>query len=192
MLALRPALVSDIPELVRILEASARGLCRSEYTCEQVEAALGDAWGVDRQLIEDGTYFVVVSDGQTVACGGWSRRATAFGGDQGALRDPRLLDPAMDAARIRAFFVRPEWARRGIGRLLLQHCEREALAAGFGAAELVATLGGHPFYRRCGYRGDSRVRYVLRNGTGIDFVPMQKRLAAAADDSDRVEVRDRG
>jgi GNAT superfamily N-acetyltransferase len=125
-------------------------------------------------LIRDGTYFVVEVEGKIVACGGWSRRKTRFGADAQAGRESDVLDPARDAARVRAFFVHPNWARRGIGRVLLERCEAEARAHGFRAAELVATLPGHRLYSRYGYRGDERIAYPLRGGVTIEFIPMKK------------------
>ena len=112
-----------------------------------------------------------------VGCGGWSRRATLYGGDARAGRQSTLLDPARDAARIRAFFVHPDWARRGIGRAILDRCESEARAHGFRSTELLATLPGERFYRAAGYFGNERTRHDLRDGITIDFVPMRKELA---------------
>jgi GNAT superfamily N-acetyltransferase len=175
-MVIRVAVMSDIPMLKQLIAASARGLACADYTPEQVEAALGTAWGVDTQLIQDGTYFVVTVGDHLVACGGWSRRGTPFGGDHFRDRDPGFLDPARDAARIRAFFVAPEWARRGVGSRLLERCETAAGHAGFIALELVATLPGHRLYRRHGYEGDQRVRYELPGGVPIDFIPMRKHL----------------
>ena len=148
-----------------------------DYTAAQIEAALETAWGVDSEVIGDGTYLVAEAAGEIVACGGWSRRATLFGGDAQADRRSEVLDPGRDAARIRAFFVRPDWARRGIGRALLARSEAEARAHGFRAAELVATLPGERLYRALGYVGDRRVEYPLRDGITIEFVPMRKTLA---------------
>ena len=119
---------SDRPELERLIADSARGLSRADYTEAQIEAALGTAFGVDSELIRDGTYFVAEAGLEIVGCGGWSRRKTLFGGDRQTGRTSEPLDPAHDAARIRAFFVRPDWARRGIGRALLARCEEEAVA----------------------------------------------------------------
>jgi GNAT superfamily N-acetyltransferase len=131
---------------------------------------------VDSELIADGTYFVAEVDGRPVGCGGWSRRSTLFGGDAQPGRRSELLDPARDSARIRAFFVRPDWARRGIGRAILEKCEAEALAHGFQSVELLATLPGHRFYRTLGYAGDERVTHSLAGGITIDFIPMRKPL----------------
>jgi GNAT superfamily N-acetyltransferase len=175
--ALRKATLDDRSVLDRLIADSARGLSSPDYTAEQVEAALGSAFGVDSELIRDGTYFVVEADGRIVGCGGWSRRATLFGSDAQPGRRSELLDPARDAARIRAFFVHPDWARRGIGRAILEGCESEARAHGFRSAELLATLPGERFYRAFGYRGPERIEHRLRDGVTIEFVPMRKDLA---------------
>jgi GNAT superfamily N-acetyltransferase len=172
----REATPDDIPALRQLIAVSARALCAADYAAAQIEAAIGTAWGVDTQLIRDQTYFAVAAGADIVACGGWSRRRTLFGGDEHSTREPELLDPQRDAARIRAFFVHPAWTRRSLGRMLLERCEREARAAGFRAAELVATLPGQRLYRACGYVGERRVAYPLPSGQTIDFVPMTKRL----------------
>jgi GNAT superfamily N-acetyltransferase len=175
--SLRQARPSDVPILERLIAESVRGLSRDDYADVQIEAALGTAWGVDSELIRDGTYFAIEAAGDVVACGGWSRRRTLFGGDRQAGRHSGLLEPFRDAARIRAFFVRPDWARHGIGRILLERCEAEALAHGFRSAELLATLPGRRFYAAFGYLGDERVAYPLPGGISIDFVPMKKTFA---------------
>lgn len=175
-LQLRDATIDDVPALTSLIAQSARELCRGDYTTAQIEAAVGTAWGVDTQLIRDRTYFVVEADGAVLACGGWSKRATLFGGDAHADREPALLDPEKDAARIRAFFVHPSVARRGIGRMLLERCETEARAAGFRAVALVATLVGERLYRAFDYVGDERVSYPLAGDDTIIFVPMKKSL----------------
>ena len=174
---LREATLEDRPVLERLIADSAHGLSRGDYTDAQVDAAIGSAFGVDSELIADGTYFVAEADGQIVGCGGWSRRATLFGSDAQPGRRSDLLDPSRDSARIRAFFVHPDWARRGIGRAILEKCEAEARAHGFRAAELLATLPGHRFYRMLGYAGDERVPHSLPGGVTIDFIPMRKPLA---------------
>jgi GNAT superfamily N-acetyltransferase len=175
--ALREATLDDRSVLDRLIAYSARGLSPPDYTPAQVEAALGSAFGVDSELIRDGTYFVAEADGRIVGCGGWSRRATLFGGDAQAGRRSELLDPAVDSARVRAFFVHPDWARRGIGRAILERCESEARAHGFRSAELLATLPGERFYRALGYRGAERIEHRLPDSITIEFVPMKKSLA---------------
>jgi GNAT superfamily N-acetyltransferase len=173
---LRTASIDDVPELERLIPESVRSLSSGHYSERQIEAALGTAFGVDTQLIRDGTYFVAEAAGKIVGSGGWSRRKTLFGGDAQPDRQSELLDPSRDAARIRAFFVRPDWARRGVARALLEKCEQEARAEGFKSAELVATLPGHRLYSVCGYRGDQRLDYPLVNEVTIEFIPMKKDL----------------
>lgn len=174
--SLRKATLEDRPRLEELIAESARGLSRSDYSPEQVEAALAGAFGVDSELIRDETYFVAEVEGEIVGCGGWSRRRTLFGGDSQSGRQSDFLDPVRDSARIRAFFVHPGWARRGIGRAILERCEGEARGSGFRSAELLATLPGERFYRALGYAGEDRVSHPLGEGLTIDFVPMRKDL----------------
>ena len=162
--------------LEQLIAESARALASGDYTSAQIEASIGTSWAVDHQLIEDGTYFVVETDREIVGCGGWSRRRTLFGGDRQIGRDSALLDPRLDAARIRAFFVHPEWARRGIGRSLLVHSEDEARRHGFRAAELMATLPGERLYRALGYVVTARVQHPLTEALTIELVSMRKEL----------------
>ena len=173
---IRRATLDDKPVLETLIAESSRGLSRQDYTSEQIEAALGTAWGIDTELIADGTYFAVEAEGHVVACGGWSRRKTLFGSDARAGRESELLDPAREAARVRAFFVHPEWARKGIGRALLDRCEAEAKEAGFRSMELMATLPGRRLYEACGYRAGEPMEYPLASGLTIRFVPMRKDL----------------
>ena len=173
---IRHATLEDVPQLQQIIAESARSLGSRDYSNTQIEAALQSAWGVDTQLIRDGTYFVVESEGRMAGCGGWSRRKTLFGGDAQAGREPALLDPKKDAARIRAFFVHPDFARRGIGRTLLERCEIEARREGFTSAELVATLPGVRLYAACGYEVVERRDYSLEGGVKIEFVTMRRSL----------------
>ncbi len=173
---LRPATRADIPALEALIARSARALSAADYRPEQVEGALRGAFGVYSQLVEDGTYFVVEDGGQIVGAGGWSYRATLFGGDARGGRDASRLDPGSQPAKIRAFFVAPTHARRGIGSLLLGHCEREARRRGFRQAELMATLPGVRLYAARGYVGAAPVRHDLGGGIAIEFVPMRKDL----------------
>jgi GNAT superfamily N-acetyltransferase len=173
---MRPATLGDVPHLEALIALSARVLSRGDYTVEQVEAALGNAFGVDTELIRDGTYFVVEAAGAIVACGGWSRRRTLFGADGRAGRESALLDPSADAARVRAFFVHPDWARRGIGTALLERCEHDARAAGFRSVELMATLPGRRLYEARGYDAGDPIEHPLSGRVSIQFVPMRKRL----------------
>jgi GNAT superfamily N-acetyltransferase len=173
---LRPATLGDRDDLRALIAQSALQLSRGYYEQEQIEAALKGAFGVDTSLIEDGTYFVAQTRAMLIGCGGWSRRKTMFGGDQFSARNAALLDPKTDAARIRAFFVHPEWARKGVGRAILDRCESEAARAGFRSFELMATLPGVPFYRAAGYEGNEPARYELAPGVEIEFLPMAKPL----------------
>ena len=172
----RLAMLEDRAVLESLIARSARELGVPDYTPRQIDAALTGAFGVDTELIQDGTYFVVECDSTIVACGGWSRRATLFGGDAHAARSSRLLDPKTEAARVRAFFVDPDYARHGLGRTLLDHCTAAAQAAGFGSLELMATLTGQKLYSKCGFTAQAPVSYELSPGVSIDFVPMRKVL----------------
>jgi GNAT superfamily N-acetyltransferase len=177
---LRTATGHDEPTLRELIARSIRQLGVADYTPEQIEAALRGAFGVDSALIRDGTYFVGVSDtDQIVACGGWSRRRTLFGSDTRADRDDSWLDPRVDAAKIRAFFVDPAHARQGLGRALLERSEAEAIKAGFLAFELMATLPGVRLYEKCGYVAKDPVIHPLPGGLTIRFVPMTKRVRAS-------------
>jgi len=171
---LRKARLEDIPILEVLIRESVRGLQRRDYSERQMEGALGTVFGVDRQLISDGTYFVVEAESQIVGCGGWSRRKTLFGSDHAPQKDDAWLDPAVDAARIRAFFVHPEWARRGIGSLLMRAAEEEAIAEGFSRLELGATLTGEPLYRAHGFSAVERFEVELANGVSLPIVRMAK------------------
>lgn len=173
-LQIRPALLADKVELEALIARSARELSAGDYTSQQVEGALRGAFGVDTQLIRDGTYFVAEQDGRIVACGGWSRRRTLFGGDARAERDASELDPAVDAAKIRAFFVDPAYARRGLGAAILARCEDEARARGFRRFEMMATLPGARLYRRFGYVEQPPLHYEVQPGLSIEFIPMSK------------------
>lgn len=132
--------------------------------------------GLDTQLIDDGTYFIIESDGALAGCGGWSRRATLFGGDHSAGRDAALLDPAKDAARVRAMYTAPEFARRGVGRMILELCERAAAGQGFSRVELAATLAGEPLYRACGYAVMERMDTDTPPGLRIPLARMGKAI----------------
>ena len=172
---LRPATAADIPALHKLIALSVRGLMTRAYSSEQLEKALGVLLGVDTQLIEDGTYFVVeAEDGVLVGCGGWSKRKTLFGADHRAGRDAALLDPAQDAAKIRAFFVHPEWTRRGIGSAILSRCEHEAYSAGFRRFEMGATLSGVPFYKAKGYVEAEHISAPLPGGGVLAVIRMTK------------------
>lgn len=174
---IRSATPQDVAALNELIALSARALSRDYYTPEETESAIRHVFGVDSELIEDGTYFVVEESGRFIACGGWSRRRTLFGGDTYANRESGWLDPAVDAARIRAFFVHPEHARKGLGAALIAHCETEAKHHGFMRMELMSTLPGVPLYEKAGYRQTERRQYTMPDGTHVDFVAMHKLFA---------------
>jgi GNAT superfamily N-acetyltransferase len=171
---IRAATPGDIPALNALIQRSARALSEGFYSTRQIESAIRYVFGVDSNLVADGTYFVV-NDGAAIAgCGGWSHRRTLYGGDQRPVGSADWLDPAIDAARIRALFVAPEYARRGIGRLLLQTCTDAARAAGFTRLELMATLPGVPLYAACGFVPKQEVEDVLPDGTAVPFLKMER------------------
>lgn len=175
---IRPAGPNDIPALNALIDASARVLSKGFYSPDEVDAAIRHVFGVDTTLVSDGTYLVVERDGGMAGCGGWSRRRTLYGGDQRPVGENVLLDPATEAARIRAFFVAPRFARQGVGRALLAACEAAAAAGGFTRLELMATLPGVPFYVALGFTGIEDVVDVLPDGTPLRFVRMTKALAS--------------
>jgi GNAT superfamily N-acetyltransferase len=174
---IRTATPADRETVQQLIAISARQLSRGYYSEEQVNAALKSIFGVDTVLIEDGTYFVAEADDVIVGCGGWSKRKTLFGGDQFSKRDARLLDPRFEPAKIRAFFVHPNFARQGIGRALLDRCEMEAARNGFISSELMSTLPGVEFYIACGYVATDPIVYDAP-GVPLKFVPMKKALPA--------------
>lgn len=173
---IRKAVPEEVAALTDLLRASVLGLANAEYSRAQLESALTHVFGVDTRLVEDGTYFVVEEDGQAAACGGWSRRRTLYGGDQIAGRADDRLDPATEPARIRAFFVHPDHARRGYGRLLLDFCEDAARTEGFRGMELMATLSGVPLYENCGYVRVESVELDLPDGVRFPLVRMARSL----------------
>ncbi len=174
---IRTATAADVPVLHALIEASVRGLQRNDYTPSQIEGALGHALGLDSQLIEDGTYFVAeAADGNVVGSGGWSYRTTLCGSDHLPGRGTERLDPEVDAAKIRAIFVHPTWARRGVGSLILAHCERQAQDAGYRRLEMGSTLTGLPLYSLRGYRELERMAVPLPNGEELAVVRMLKIL----------------
>jgi GNAT superfamily N-acetyltransferase len=173
---IRKATIEDRAAIEQLIIQSARSLSREDYSGEQIEAAIQTVFGVDSNLIFDETYFVAECEGVLIGCGGWSKRRTLFGGDQYTTRDSSELDPISEAAKIRAFFIHPDHARKGIARAILSACENEARACGFHSLELMATLPGLRFYEACGYQGRDRVEYDLVNGVTIEFVPMRKEL----------------
>jgi GNAT superfamily N-acetyltransferase len=160
----------------QLIADSARRLSREHYSDKQIEAAIVTVFGVDTDLIEDGTYFVAEDAGAMVGCGGWSKRKTLFGGDQYSSRDAGYLDPASEPAKIRAFFIHPDHARKGIARAILSRCEDEARAQGFRALELMATLPGIEFYKSCGFVPAGTFDLDLVDGVKLELVPMRKDL----------------
>ena len=160
----------------QLIADSARQLSREHYDDTQIEAAIATVFGVDTDLIEDGTYFVAEESGTLVGCGGWSKRKTLFGGDQYSSRDAGYLDPKSEPAKIRAFFIHPDHARKGIARAILSRCESEARAKGFRALELMATLPGIEFYKSCGFKEIGNFDLDLTSGIKLELVPMRKEL----------------
>lgn len=179
---IRPARQDEKEVLEHIVALSVRELSREEYNEREIEGALRTVFGIDSELVKDGTYFAVEAriDGAVpivVACGGWSRRKTLFGGDQFEGRESEELDPATDAAKVRAFFVHPAWARRGIGTLILEECERAAKAHGFTQLELMATLPGEKLYRTYGFVASEPIQHTMGEYGTITFVPMKKAIS---------------
>jgi GNAT superfamily N-acetyltransferase len=173
----RLATKADIPAIRTLMARSIGELQQGFLTPAEVTASRA-VMGLDTQLIEDSTYFLVEQSGRLAGCGGWSARATLYGGDHSAaLRDPKPLDPARDAARIRAMFTDPDFARRGIGRLILSLCEDASRSAGFTRAEMMATLAGEPLYRACGYVQIERIAAAPVDGIAVPLVRMGKPLA---------------
>ena len=187
---LRLAVPEDVPVLRELIDASVRGLQTQDYTPAQIEGALKTVFGVDSQLIADGTY-IVAQAGPTaiertgaqhaqlelmiVGCGGWSKRKTLYGSDHWTGRKDALLDPLRDAAKIRAFFIHPAWARRGVGGMILQACEDAARAAGFTRYEMGATLTGAKLFVVKGYVAVKPISIPLVNGESLPVIHMEKR-----------------
>lgn len=173
---LRTARPDERETLEALIARSARGLSGADYSPAQIEAAITHVFGVDSELVTDGTYFVAEEAGAAIACGGWSRRRTLFGGDRYAARQSGLLDPACEPAKIRAFFVDPAQARKGVGRALLHHCEAQARQHGFMRIEMMATLPGVKFYRATGYEDREPFLQETPEGITIPFLRMEKML----------------
>jgi GNAT superfamily N-acetyltransferase len=171
----RIATPRDLPALSALMDASIRGLIAQHLDAVRVEASF-EIMGVDTSLIEDGTYFAVESGDRIVGSGGWSRRATLFGGDHSAGRDARLLDPVTEPARIRAMYTHPDFTRRGIGRMVLSQCEADAAREGFQAFELVSTVAGLPLYSACGYEVIEAIDVPTSKGVTVPCAHMFKRL----------------
>ena len=173
---LRLATLDEANEIDELMKVSTRGLFPSTYDDRQTRAAVRYIASVDRQLIEDGTYFVAEIDGELVACGGWSRRDKLYTGSGEGADDARLLDPASEPARIRAMFTRPDWTRRGLGRKILDACERAARAEGFSRLALMSTMPGLALYEAHGFHLVERVDIPMPDGTSIAGAAMEKTL----------------
>lgn len=173
---IRLATFQDIPELKKLLDLSVRGLSTEHYTSSQIDSALKYIFGIDTQLISDSTYYIFEIDGIIAGCGGWSMRKTLYGGDQHKELQDALLDPIMEAARIRAFFVHPGYARRGIGRQIMDLCEKQAKEQGFSSLELGATLPGVPLYKAMGFLETDNIVEPLLDGEKLELVRMKKNI----------------
>ncbi len=170
----RLATLNDIPQLQELIALSVRGLSAAYYTPNQIESAIKYVFGVDTQLIIDGTYYVAEIDDKIIGCGGWSKRNTLYGGDQHKGTEDPLLDPKHDAARIRAFFVHPTYARQGVGGHIINICETEAQNNGFKSMEMGATLPGVPLYQAMGYTAVERIDALLPDGEILGIMKMRK------------------
>jgi GNAT superfamily N-acetyltransferase len=175
MFSHRLATPADMPDLQRLMTAAIRALLPQFLSAEKVEASFA-VMGVDSQLIADGTYFILEENGVLAGCGGWSRRATLFGGNHTVGRDARLLDPASEAARIRAMYTAPAFVRRGVGKQIIALCEAAARAEGFLRTELGATAGGEPLYLACGYEEIERMEVPTPGGVTVPITRMGKTL----------------
>jgi GNAT superfamily N-acetyltransferase len=173
---IRPAQLKEIDALNELIHVSARTLSRENYTLEEINGLIQFVFGVDSELIQDQTYFVIQKEGVYTACGGWSKRRTLFGSDTCETRESGYLDPNKDAAKIRAFFVHPDYSRQGLARQLINACEKAARESGFKKMELMSTLPGIKFYQAQGYRGETKVDYTLPDGLIVKFLPMEKQL----------------
>lgn len=175
-ISIRVATMEDIPALQKLIPESARGLSQGYYTPQQIESAIKYIFGVDTQLIADKTYYIAEAGGHVVGCGGWSKRKTLYGGDQMKAKQDPLLDPREDAGRIRAFFIHPDWARKGIGRRIIEACEESAKTEGFTRMELGATLPGEPLYAAMGYEVTDRFDIPMADEITLPCAHMKKQL----------------
>jgi GNAT superfamily N-acetyltransferase len=173
-IAIRPATEADLPTLIAIMDRAIAELQRGFLAPEQI-AASRMVMGLDTQLVKDGTYFVAEVDGVAAGCGGWSARATLYGGDHSAGRDARLLDPATEPARVRAMYTDPAFARQGVGRAVIAACEDAARGAGFARVQLMATLSGAALYRTVGYVAVEEIVDTV-DGVGVPLIRMEKAL----------------
>jgi GNAT superfamily N-acetyltransferase len=170
----RPARRDDLEALRSLVQAAISELQRPFLTEPQIDSSRA-IMGIDTQLIDDGTYYVVEMDGHPIGCGGWSRRATLYGGDQAPGRSAALLDPARDPAHVRAMYTHPDHVRKGVGRLILTQCEAAARSEGFKSVDLMATMAGEPLYRACGYEPCEEI-LDDRGGVPVPLVRMRKPL----------------
>jgi GNAT superfamily N-acetyltransferase len=168
----RLAVTEDVPALTVLMDAAIAELQRAFLDDDQIASSRA-IMGIDTQLIDDGTYFVVESDGDIAGCGGWSRRATLYGGNQTPGRDSNMLDPLVDPARVRAMYTHPGYARRGVGRLILSVCEAAAASEGFTRLELMSTLSGEPLYTSYGFRPLERLLDAA-GGAPVPILRMEK------------------
>ncbi|MCD9185118.1 MAG: GNAT family N-acetyltransferase [Pyrinomonadaceae bacterium] len=175
---IRKAVFADQTGIENLIAESVRGLSREDYDARQIEFSIKTVFGVDTELIADETYFVAeTEDGKIAGCGGWSKRKTLYGASVYAhSRNSELLNPETDAAKIRAFFIHPDFARKGIGKAILEKCETEAKAHGFKSAEMMATLPGVKLYAVCGYAGDEEVNVPVGENVDIICIKMRKNL----------------
>ena len=174
---IRLATLDDIPALRKLIDDSVRGLSATYYSGRQIESALQEIFGVDTQLILDETYYIAEIEGQIVGAGGWSKRTTLFGGDSAKSgRVETLLDPAKEPARIRAFYIHPQWSRRGIGSMILDACEQAARVGGFKTVELASTLPGVAFYLSRGYAKAEAISIPMESGETLITYRMARRL----------------
>ena len=178
MVSIRPATAADLPALGRVMDAAIGELQRGFLDEAQIESSRA-IMGIDTQLVDDGTYYVVEIEGQIAGCGGWSRRATLYGSDSTPGRDAHLLDPAVDAARVRAMYTDPAFARRGVGRLILEECERAAADEGFTRLQLMGTLSGEPLYTAYGFEPVEHLEDD-RGGAPVPLVRMEKPIVSTA------------
>lgn len=188
--SIQQAVPANIPALKQLISDSVRHLNAPDYTAQQIESALQHIYGVDSQLIEDGTYYVAVQNGRLIGCGGWSKRKTLYGGDQAkaAPDEDTLLDPKTDAAKIRAFFVLPHFARQGIGRALMSVSETAAYQAGFKKLELMATLTGEPLYAASGFEVLEQLTLTLPDGARFPVTRMRKIAAPILAETNRLSL----
>jgi GNAT superfamily N-acetyltransferase len=177
MFTVRKAKLSDQTEIEMLISNSVRGLSKDDYNERQIELSIQSVFGVDTELIDDETYFVAEVNGQIIGCGGWSKRKTLYGASRYEdSRNSEELNPKTDSAKIRAFFIHPDFARKGIGTAILEACENAAKSYGFRSAEMMSTLPGVKLYSVCGYTGDEQVKIPVGENVDIICIKMSKNL----------------